>query len=81
LYPVVGVNGFFNIRKMSKISLFKGFPAKGQPHICDELIELDDFLNSVKLGTWKTLIEPIRQEQNKDKRSALKRSLTSFRFL
>jgi hypothetical protein len=60
---------------MSKISLFNGLPKKGQPHICDEVISLEDFLNGVKFGTWKNIIEPIRQEQNKDKRSALKRNL------
>lgn len=60
---------------MSNISLFKSFPPKGQPHMCDEVISLDDFLNGVKYGKWKNMVEPIRQEQNKDKRSKLKRGL------
>jgi hypothetical protein len=60
---------------MSKISLFNGLPKKGQPHICDEVISLEDFLNGVKFGTWKNIIDPIRQEQNKEKRSSLKRNL------
>ena len=60
---------------MSNISLFKGFPKKGQPHLCDEVISLDDFLSGIKYGKWKNIIEPIRQEENKEKRSALKRNL------
>ena len=60
---------------MSRISIFKGFPAKGQPHVSKESLSMADFLNGIKYGTWKDLIEPIRTQEDKDKRSALKRSL------
>ena len=62
---------------MSNITLFKGFPQKGQPHFATEHISITDFLNAVKYGKWKHLIEPIRTEPEKTKRDALKRNIPS----
>ena len=62
---------------MSNITLFNGFPQKGQPHYASEHISITDFLNFVKYGKWKHLIEPIRTEPDKDKRNKLKRNIPS----
>lgn len=62
---------------MGQITLFNGFPEKGKPHFATEHIQLDEFINSVKYGKWKHLIEPIRTEQDKDKRNKLKRNIPS----
>lgn len=62
---------------MSKISLFKSFPQKGQSHKSDETILLVDFLNSVKYGKWKIQVENIRTEENKAIRDKLKTKLLS----
>jgi hypothetical protein len=62
---------------MSNITLFNGFPQKGQPHYASEHISIADFLNFVKYGKWKHLIEPIRTEPDKDKRNKLKRNIPS----
>lgn len=51
-----------------KISLFPRANAT-KP---DSVISVDDFLNNIKYGTWKDLIEPIRTEQDKEKRKTLK---------
>lgn len=59
------------------ISLFNKLPAKGQPHLFDEQLSITDFLNFVKYGKWKHIIEPIRQEPDKDKRQAMKRNIPS----
>jgi len=63
---------------MSQITLFNGFPAKGQPHFASEHISISDFLNFVKYGKWKHLIEPIRIEPDQKKRSDLKRNIPSL---
>ena len=63
---------------MSQITLFNGFPAKGQPHFASEHISISDFLNFVKYGKWKHLIEPIRIEPDQKKRSNLKRNIPSL---
>jgi hypothetical protein len=63
---------------MSQITLFNGFPAKGQPHFASEHISISDFLNFVKYGKWKHLIEPIRIEPDSKKRAALKRNIPSL---
>jgi len=55
---------------MSNITLFNGFPQKGQPHYASEHISITDFLNFVKYGKWKHLIEPIRTEPDKTKRDS-----------
>jgi hypothetical protein len=62
---------------MSNITLFNGFPQKGQPHYASEHISITDFLNYVKYGKWKHLIEPIRTEPDKTKRDKLKRNIPS----
>ena len=59
------------------ISLYNSLPEKGKPHTSSENLSIADFLNAVKFGKWRTIIEPIRSEQDKEKRSALKRSLPS----
>jgi len=51
-----------------KINFFSNIYQK-QPESTTSIIE---FLNKVKLGTWKALIEPINAEEDKKKRSALK---------
>lgn len=62
---------------MNNITLFNGFPQKGQPHYASEHTSINEFLNHVKYGKWKHLIEPIRTEPDKDKRSKLKRNIPS----
>lgn len=62
---------------MSNITLFNGFPQKGNPHYASEHISIADFLNFVKYGKWKHLIEPIRTEPDKTKRDKLKRNIPS----
>jgi len=62
---------------MGNISLFKSLPDKGKPHISSERLTVESFLNLVKYGKWKSIIEKIRIEEDKDKRSWLKRSLPS----
>lgn len=58
-----------------KISLFNSLPSKGQPHKSDEILNISDFLNFIKYGKWKNLIEIIRIEPDKKKRDVLKRNL------
>jgi hypothetical protein len=60
---------------MTKISVFKGF--KGSPHTSIGIITIDDFLNGIKQGKWKDEVEQVRTEENKEKRSSIKRGLTS----
>lgn len=60
-----------------KISLFNGFPKKGEPHLSDDSIDIKDFLTSVKNGKWKGLIEPIRAEEDKNRRNVLKTKIPS----
>jgi predicted P-loop ATPase len=62
---------------MTKISLFKSLPQKGESHLCSEVITMMDFLNGVKFGKWSSVIEPIIAEPEKSKRSALKRNIPS----
>src|SRR5690606_19168268 len=57
------------------ISLFNSLPKKGQPHMVSEHISVTDFINKIKYGSWKNLIDPIRAETDKNKRSLLKRNL------
>ncbi len=59
------------------ISLFNSLPEKGKPHTASSTIEISEFLNAIKFGKWKSTIEPIRNEIDKEKRSQLKRSLPS----
>lgn len=60
---------------MNRISLFKGFPAKGEPHRADESLSIADFLNGIKYGKWKSLVDPIRTEQDDKLRKFLKTKL------
>lgn len=63
---------------MSHISLFNSLPKnRGDKHISDSKISITEFLNLVKYGKWKTQIERIRVEQDKGKRSDLKKGLPS----
>lgn len=62
---------------MTKLSLFKSLPRKGEPHLCSEVITMIDFLNGVKFGKWSSLIEPIMAEPEKKKRDAMKRNVPS----
>ena len=62
---------------MSKISLYKKIPAKGQPHICDEIITFFDFLNDIKYGKWKDQVLSIRGIEDKKARDKKKIYLPS----
>ncbi|MCZ4244938.1 VapE domain-containing protein [Pedobacter punctiformis] len=62
---------------MGKISFFKSFPRKGQPHVSDEITTVIDFLNQIKYGKWKDQVEKIRIEQEKSIRDRLKTGLPS----
>jgi len=59
------------------ISYYNSLPSKGQPHISSGQITINEFINSVKFGKWKDQVENVRKEKDKDKRSAIKRSLVS----
>lgn len=59
------------------ISYYNSLPAKGQPHKSSGTMHIYDFINKVRDGEWKSIIDPIRKEKDKDKRSTLKRSLVS----
>lgn len=59
---------------MSKISLF----ASAKSTIPESVISIEDFLTSVKFGKWKTQIELVRSEPDKDKRKALKELLPAI---
>ena len=48
--------------------------------MCYEVISVDDFLNKIKYGEWKNIIQPIRKEKDHKKRSQLKRSLPAVTF-
>lgn len=63
------------MKQQNIISLFNSFPKKGQPHYVSEHISITDFVNKIKYGSWKHLIEPIRAEKDKEKRNAMKRGL------
>lgn len=62
---------------MSKISYFNGLPSKGMPHIASGQFEIVDFLNAIKFGKWKNIVEPIRNEADKPTRTKLKTKLVS----
>lgn len=59
------------------ISVFYGLPKKGEAHLSDEVMSIDEFLNKVKYGAWKDLIEEVRKEKEKSKRDWLKKKLPS----
>jgi predicted P-loop ATPase len=60
-----------------KISLFNSLPDKGKPHTCDEVITIQEFLGGIKAGKWKSFVDPIRNEPDKNKRAWLKKSIPS----
>lgn len=62
---------------MSKISLFKKLPLKGQPHICDEVMTMFDFFSAVKYGQWKDQVIAIRGIEDKNNRDRAKKNLPS----
>jgi predicted P-loop ATPase len=62
---------------MTKISLFKSLPKKGESHLCSEVITMMDFLNGVRFGKWSSVIEPIIAEKDKARRNAMKRNIPS----
>lgn len=41
----------------------------------DEIISVNDFINAIKYGKWKHLIDPIREEKEKEKRKILKEKI------
>lgn len=60
------------------ISFYNSLPAKGQPQISSGTMSINDFLWSIKSGKWRQEVEAIRGTEDKDKRNALKKKLTSF---
>lgn len=62
---------------MTKLSLFKSLPRKGESHLCSEVITMQDFLNGVKYGKWSSVIDPIMAETDKSIRSRMKRNIPS----
>lgn len=61
---------------MSKISFF--LPFNGGQHKAEvPPVEVMDFLHDVKYGKWRTQIEAVRAEEDKEKRSVLKKQLSS----
>ncbi len=59
------------------ISYYNTLPPKGQPHISSGEYTIEQFIGHIKFGTWRHLVEPIRNEQDKERRTILKRSLPS----
>jgi predicted P-loop ATPase len=62
---------------MSEISYYNSLPPKGKPHLSNGNMSVIDFLNGIKYGKWKELVLPIRNEPDKENRSALKKKLVS----
>lgn len=59
----------------NNISFFDRLSEEGKPHVCSKVISIDDFLNKIKYGEWKPIVEPIRIEPDKKKRNALKKNI------
>ena len=59
---------------MSKISLFSSARAT----VPESTIDIGEFITNVKFGKWRTLIELIRAEPDKDKRTELKTQLPAI---
>jgi predicted P-loop ATPase len=59
------------------ISFFASLPQKGKPHTSTDVMHIDDFINGIKYGKWKDVVEPIRNEQDKAIRASMKRNLPS----
>lgn len=60
------------------ISYYNSLPAKGQPQVSSGTMSIDDFIWHIKSGKWRKEVEEIRSIEDKDKRSILKKRLTSF---
>lgn len=61
---------------MSKISFFQPFGGMGA-HVSNETTTIDEFLHHIKYGRWQEQINEIRGEEDKKKRSLLKKKLPS----
>lgn len=59
------------------ISYYNSLPSKGQPHKASGTFSLTDFINDIKYGKWKDLVDPIRKEKDKSNRDAMKKRLIS----
>lgn len=59
------------------ISYYNSLPSKGQPHLASGQFSIEEFISHIKFGKYKESVDRVRQEKDKDKRSALKRSLVS----
>lgn len=62
---------------MSEISVFKGLPPKGQPHVPVDKMDIKAFLDGIKSGVWKNEVEYIRTFQDKATRNEKKKTVTS----
>lgn len=60
-----------------KIAYFSSLPEQGKSHVCSKVITVEDFLNGIKYGEWRDVVEKIRLEKDKKKRDQLKKSLPS----
>ena len=61
---------------MSTISFFQPFGGMGA-HVSTETTTVDEFLHHIKYGKWQDQIQEIRQEEDKKKRTLLKKKLPS----
>jgi predicted P-loop ATPase len=59
------------------ISYYNSLPSKGQPHKASGTLSIIDFINDIKFGKWKDLVDPIRKEKDKSNRDAMKKRLMS----
>lgn len=59
------------------ISYYNSLPPKGEPHKASGSMSILEFLNKIKYGHWKQLVEPIRAEEDKKRRDMLKKGLVS----
>lgn len=62
---------FVHQKCMSTISIYKS----AKDNSSQETISIADLLSGIKYGQWKHLVEPVRAEKDKSKRSALKERL------
>lgn len=59
------------------ISYYNSLPKKGEPHKSTGNFTIIEFLNGIKYGKWKSIVEPVRRESDKEKRNTLKKNLVS----
>jgi predicted P-loop ATPase len=62
---------------MSEISVFKGLPPRGHPHVPVDKMDIKAFLDGIKSGVWKNEVEYIRTFQDKATRNEKKKTVTS----